>query len=203
MAYIRKPNFEKDNEFGKIGENLVRRILSESDKTVALYDVSDDYRFRLLDIDFVQIVKTREDGGEYTVDDVFDNIMGKDSDRSFFNLYEVKTDSRSLESRNVVYEIISHDGPGCAALTRANYFFYIFVDGNKDVREGWFIDVKKWRKFIRESCDNVVGMKDTKNGGIALNNYNRWGDRVMNILTNIDFLKKEKIASKINVEKYA
>lgn len=203
MAYIRKPNFEKDNEFGKIGENLVSEILSESDKTLALYDVSDDYRFRLLDIDFVQIVKTREDGGEYTIDDVFDNIMGKDSDRSFFNLYEVKTDSRSLESRNVVYEIISHDGPGCAALTRANYFFYIFVDGSKNIREGWLIDVKKWRKFIRESCDNVVGMKNTKSGGIALNNYNRWGDKVMNILTNIDFLKKEKIASKINVEKYA
>ena len=148
-------------------------------------------------------MKRKDDGGEYTENDVFDNLMGKDSDKSFFNLYEVKTDTVSLTSRNVVFEIISHDGPGCAALSRAGYFFYIFVDRNGIIREAWLIDMKLWRRYIRKNSNKIVDMTETIHGGIALNNFDKFGDSVMNALTNIEVLEKNKIAKKIDIEKYA
>ena len=203
MGYTRKPNFDKDNELGKIGEAFAYKVLSNSPKTVKAEDVSGEYMFRIIDVDFIQYLKKKEDGEEYTKEDVFYNIMGKEADRTFYNLYEIKTDTVSLESRNVVFEIISHDGVGCAASSRANYFFYIFVDKNLDIREAWLIDMRKWRECIRKNCKNVVPMTETKNGGIALNDFNKYGDRVMNILTNIEYLQKEKIATKIDIEKYA
>ena len=203
MACIRKPNFDKDLEIGKIGENLLREILEKSKKTVNIDDVSDDYRFKLLDVDFIQYTKKKEDGTDYNSDDVFYSFIGKDKDRTFRTTYEVKTDTRSLASRNVVFEVISHDGPGCAALSRADYFFYVFTDDNKDIREAWLINMKKWRKFIRENSKSPKNLSETKNGGFALHNFDTYGDHVLNFLTNIGVLEKEKIAININIREYA
>ncbi len=197
MAYNNVPDFEKDYELGKIGEEWAFEALSSSPKSVKVEDASGDYRFRLLDVDLVQYLKTKENGEQYTLDDVFANLMGKGADKSFFNLYEVKTDTVSIRTRNVVYEIISHDGPGCAAISRANYFIYAFINEHREIREVWLIDVKKWREYIRENSNNVRGMGETKNGGIAINNFNKFKDKVMNILTNIEVMEKKKIAKKI------
>lgn len=202
MAH-RLPNFRKDVKLGKIGEDFCYEMLKQSQKAVSIIDVSEDKRFQLIDVDFIQILRTKPNGEEYTKDDVFNNLIGGDADKTFYLLYEVKTDTVSITSRNVVYEIISHDGPGCAALSRAHYFFYIFVDGNNDIREAWLIDMKKWRQYIRENSKNVVKMIETKNGGIALNEFNKYNDKVLNILTNIEVMQKEEIAQKINIEQYA
>jgi hypothetical protein len=199
MAYHRKPNFNKDLIIGKKGEAWVYERLASSEKAVGVRNVAEDRRFMLLDVDFIQFLRNKENGEPYTEDDVFNGLMDKDADHSYYIMYEVKTDTVSLGSRNVVYELISHDGPGCAALSRAKYFFYIFTDDSTEIREVWLIDMKMWRQYIRENIDigNIVKMTETRNGGVAFNNFNKHGDRVLNILTNIEIMEKEKIAKKI------
>ena len=203
MAFKEKPDFEKDNEIGKIGENLLKKILSSSPKTKRVIDVSNEYVFQLIDVDFVQITEDSLNGSPYTMEDVKRNLIGKWRKNSFFVLYEVKTDTVSFTSRNVVYEFISHDKSGCAANSRADYFFYVFIDENLEIKEAWLITVKKWREYIRENHNNQVRMKDLHKGGIALNEFNKFDDKVLNVLTNIDVMEKEKIAIKIDLEKYA
>ena len=115
-------------------------------------------------------------------------------------LYEVKTDSRSEITRNVVYEIISHDSVGCAAASRSNYFYYVFVDEKKltDIKERWLIDMRKWRRLIRTK----FGTTDAENK-LKSHNYDIHGDKVFNLLCNIKYLSDEKVATRIdkNVQK--
>lgn len=198
MAHKDSPNFNNDMKLGKIGENDLKARIEKSPKTIEYIDVSDDKFFMLFDIDGIQITKKRENGEKYTIEDVKRSFL-EWTDKSFFTSYEVKTDTVSLTSRNILYEIISYDGPGCAASSRANYFYYVFVDGNDVIQERWLIDVKKWREYMRENDKNVKPLfkGSLEEGGIALNNFNKFGDRVLNMLTNIDVLEKEGIATKI------
>jgi len=198
MAHRDSPNFDNDMKLGKIGESDLRPRIEISPKTIEYIDVSDDPFFGLLDIDCLQITKEKENGEKYTVEDVKRSFLER-TDKSFFTSYEVKTDTVSLTSRNIVFEIISHDGPGCAAISRANYFYYVFVDRNDVIQERWLIDMKKWREYIRENDKNLKPLLkgSLEEGGIALNNFNKFGDKVLNILTNIDVLEKEGIATKI------
>lgn len=202
MAYNEKPNFEKDLKLGKIGEKIMRKILLASNKSKRVYDVSDETLFRLIDVDFVQIISDDDFGDPYFLDDVRKNLIGNGKDSSFYRLYEVKTDTVSLKSRNVVYEIISHDGAGCASNSRANYFFYVFLDKKRKPAEAWLIDTKKWRKYIRKHIEHPVSMLRLHKGGIAFNEFDKFGDHVANILTNIDIMEEKKIATRIDLNEY-
>ena len=203
MAYNEEPNFDKDNKLGKIGEKLLYKILCNSPKTKKVVDVSDEKIFQLIDVDFVQFIKFGIFGSPYTIEDVKKNLIGRGRNKSFFLLYEVKTDTVSLKSRNVVFEIISHDGPGCAASSRADYFFYVFVDKDREVKEAWLISATEWRKYIRQNIEHPVTMQELDKGGIAFNEFDKFGDHVANVLTNIDVMEKEHIATKIDLKKYA
>ena len=129
---------------------------------------------------------------KYTPEDIKGMILSHTKDKPAI-LYEVKTDSRSEKTRNVVYELISHDSVGCAAISRSNYFYYVFVDKQNlsKIKERWLIDTKKWRRFIRTK----FGRYDEDY--IRANNYDSYGDHVFNILCNIELLNSLKVAKRI------
>lgn len=186
----RESNFKNDIEIGKIGENDFKNFVENSSKTKKLYDVSEDPIFQLLDIDFIQIIK---DG--YTLEDAKNVFINHSNDKSFFNAYEVKTDLVSEKTRNVVYELISHDNPGCGAITRAKYFYYVFLNEfTHEIKERWLIDVKKWRNWIRINSE-----KEIKDIGkfIRIHNFDRTNDHVLNFLCNIEEMEQQQIAKKI------
>lgn len=186
----RPSNFKNDIEIGKIGEDDFKEFLSSSPKCEHFENVTDDPFFQLLDIDYIQFTRLKEDGTQYTSEDAKEALLNhfKDSERDFCLLYEVKTDTRSEKTRNVVYELISHDKTGCAATTRADYFYYVFTDefNFSKIKERWLIDIKKWRKFIRENAE--------KGEGIRLHNFDRTKDHVLNFLTNIECMKESGVA---------
>lgn len=186
----RPSNFKNDIEIGKIGEDDFKEFLSSSPKCEHFENVTDDPFFQLLDIDYIQFTRLKEDGVQYTSEDAKEALLNhfKDSERDFCLLYEVKTDTRSEKTRNVVYELISHDKTGCAATTRADYFYYVFTDefNFSKIKERWLIDIKKWRKFIRENAE--------KGEGIRLHNFDRTKDHVLNFLTNIECMKENGVA---------
>ena len=186
----RPSNFKNDIEIGKIGEDDFKEFLSSSLKCEHFENVTNDPFFQLLDIDYIQFTRLKEDGTQYTSEDAKEALLNhfKDSERDFCLLYEVKTDTRSEKTRNVVYELISHDKTGCAATTRADYFYYVFTDefNFSKIKERWLIDIKKWRKFIRENAE--------KGEGVRLHNFDRTKDHVLNFLTNIECMKENGVA---------
>lgn len=193
----RASNFKNDIEIGKIGEEDFEQFLSSSSKCEHFENVTEDPFFQLLDIDYIQFTRLKEDGSQYTSEDVKEAFLFhlKDTERDFCKLYEVKTDTRSEKTRNVVYELISHDKVGCAAVTRADYFYYVFTDEFNfgSIKERWLIDIKKWRKLIRENAENGEG--------IRLHNFDRTKDHVLNFLVNIEYMEKADVAKKIQPKK--
>lgn len=189
----RESNFKNDINIGKIGEQDFEKFLSSSSKCEHFENVTEDAFFQLLDIDYIQFTKLKEDGTQYTSEDVKDALLGhkKTTERDFCNLYEVKTDTRSEKTRNVVYELISHDKTGCAAATRADYFYYVFTDEYNfgEIKERWLIDIKKWRRLIRENAE--------KGQDVRLHNFDRTKDHVLNFLINIEYMKENGVAVKI------
>lgn len=120
---------------------------------------------------------------------------------------EVKTDTVTITSRNIVYEVISHDSAGCMAETKADYIFYVCVDDtNIDTigiinKEIWLIDMYKWRKFLRECFFGNMGIPntiDTKTGrykaSLRGNNFSPDKDKVANVLCDIDYMASIGIA---------
>lgn len=189
MAELRGSNFMHDIKIGEIGENDLIKILEKSPKTDYVADVSQNPIFQLIDIDIIQFIKRKENGEKYTVADVENAILGHSKERDFFNSYEVKTDTRGEETRNVPYEVISHDNAGCCGETRANYIYFTLLDNaTREIKERWLITTKKWRCFIRENFPSPY---------IKPSNFNRTGDKVWNLLCNIDEMERRKIARKV------
>lgn len=137
--------FDDSNKIGLIGENLLERYLSYHRRKYK--DVHDNKYFQHLDIDFVQFSPD-----VYTDDDsCLDLFLDSDVRSGNPNVYlkrrkeigigiEVKVDcvthnrkrrkdgTISEGTGNMVYEIISHNMPGCLARTYADYILYVCVD---------------------------------------------------------------------------
>lgn len=203
---MRKPNFKYDDEvYGKFGEDDFKKF---SDSIGFAYiDVSKDEIFQYVDVDFL-ISKSFEihndDNGLSLINGLnYHNlIFSRDKSKRDVYKFEVKTDTRSYETRNVVYEVISHDFSGCMGASKADYIYYVFIDDSGDElvkKESWSIDLTKWREYIREKFfDTSVRIVDSENiWGIRRNNFNTYGDAVGNLLCNIDILQKYGIAKKI------
>lgn len=190
MAELRESNFQNDMKIGKIGEDDLINLLKISPKTEHIEDVSDNPFFQMLDIDIIQFTQLRDSGEPYTADDVKEIFLTHSKKRNFFNAYEVKTDTRAEETRNVPYEIISHDNAGCCGITRSDYVYFVFLDNTtREIKERWLITTKEWRQFIREKFNEAY---------IKLHNFNRTNDKVLNFLCNIEEMEKQNVAKKIN-----
>ena len=100
--------FYSDIEVGNKGENIIYDYILNHPSTDMLVNVSKDWWFQQLDIDFVQV-----DGNG----DV--------------NKIEVKTDRLADKTGNMVYEVWSDRriySKGCFEKTQADYIFYYLIN---------------------------------------------------------------------------
>jgi len=194
----RKPNFRKDDEiYGKFGEDDFVEFCSGYGLNVK--NVSKELPYQLSDIDFL-VSK-----GKIEAFDDKKLIFSRNTEERNIYKFEVKTDTRSFETRNVVYEVISHDFAGCMASSKADFIYYVFVDdvngdGSEIIKkEVWKINLAKWRSYLREfffsGKISVKEMKDTY--GMRGNNYDDNDDRVANVLCKIETLEEHGIAKRL------
>lgn len=111
-------SFEDDLDFGKFGERLAYAIVSESPKTRAMIDCSNDSYFFDKDVDFLQLTDT-----------------GK------INKYEVKTDR--YMTGNMAFETRSNGNVGCLARTEADYIMYVYYRS----RDVFLINATSLKRF--------------------------------------------------------
>ena len=191
----RTPNFDYDNNvIGACGEKLFESYAIR--KKYKYIDVREDQRFQRLDIDYILIRNP-----EYDLERILEeNLFTKYNEhKNNWVSVEVKTDTRTHDTRNIVYEITSHDNPGCMARSNADMIFYFAVneDATK-IYEGWIVNTKNWREWIRENAPKLNGNVIDKQP-IRIHNYNTHKDKCLNFLCNIETLVKNKIATKINL----
>lgn len=137
--------FDDSVDVGLIGERLFERYISSNG--CKYKDVRDDSRFQHLDIDYVLFnpeVYTKDGSclDLFLDSDIFsgvESVYGKRR-REVGTSVEVKVDTRTHNRKlredgtvypgtgNMVYEIISHNMPGCLARTYTDYILYICVD---------------------------------------------------------------------------
>ena len=192
----RPSNFQLDNDiYGKFGE----RVFAEYAKSKgwAVVDVSDDPYYQLIDVDYVHIKDAT-----MTVHDFFHRWMFKrplEKRKNSAIMFEVKADTRVGGTGNVLYEIISHDGPGCLAISRADFIFYVQVndDGTK-AEKAWNINLNKWRTWLRENGYYI----NSKGFAIRLHNFNRTNDKVLNALCKIETMVEEGFAVEVDLSKF-
>ena len=208
MKMGRIPNFKTDNDiYGKKGEALFESFSAKHG--LYIIDVREGKEFQLRDIDYI-IIKNPE----YTIERILeeDSFTKYDKHEKDWISVEVKTDTRTHDTRNLVYEIISHDNAGCLARSCADFIFYVAVnhDATK-IFETWWVKLKEWRRWIRENSYKLNPQKKKDNGVfeenhgkqyLKLNNFNTYGDGCLNFLCNVDELVNQGIATKINVKAY-
>jgi len=136
-------NFHKDaKEIGPIGENRLEEMLNER----SIYeDISDDWRFRIFDIDFIQYTDGVIDR-ERVLNSYYHGKGAKDTNAY---AYEVKTDTATFKTRNLVYEVMSHDNEGSLSRSKADFVFYVSIDKTGNIMEEMLLDLKKLREWIR------------------------------------------------------
>lgn len=193
MDNNRTPDFNNDNAIGKVGENRLKEILMASSKTMGVFDLSDKVGYRKYDIDIKQI---KTDGTSV--------------------VYEVKTDTYGYITRNVSYELTSHDHAGCLARSNADYVFYVFVnpENHSEILESYLIDLEKWRRWIRVNSikfNNKYYRYQNENGrkaylyGFLQNSDKKDSDGVpmncLQILCNIDTMVKQSSNGNMIVRK--
>jgi hypothetical protein len=153
--------FEDSMIDGQIGEQMYIDYLTE--KNIKFIDVRDDELCQWLDIDFII------PQGEHNKEDILKDIRkAKPIDRTYRQMnvgytVEVKLDkvthNRYINKNgvltegtgNIVYEIISHNMPGCLARSYADFILYICVDTFEETtifKKAYMINLYKWREAI-------------------------------------------------------
>lgn len=116
-------NFQKDLEFGKKGEGLMRKRILGFKNIVDVRDISNSRKGIDDDIDFELLYA---DGHTSTV--------------------EIKTDLMAHKTGNFAYEEYSHKNPGCFARTKADHILYFIYQTG----EVYVLNPVKFRAFIAE-----------------------------------------------------
>ena len=157
----RKPDFKADiDTYGTWGESLFTDtyLKAFTDKKYGVYNVTKDPFFQSVDIDFV-IAKKPWFGMDY--DGLDNDKLYPDElpfpdpasvlDNPMFENVEVKVDTRTIDTGNIPYEVISHSQVGWCLVTRCDKVFLIIAreneEGLKPVKGLW-LDMKKWNKYI-------------------------------------------------------
>ncbi len=215
---VRYSNFGEDNKIGKIGERDFAenywKVFSNDDyyigKRWELRDVSYDSIYQKSDIDFLlvdDITKSVYDlYSDYGKQRMVDSSLSVGSSIRV----EVKTDTRTAETGNIVYEVKTHNKPGCGLVTKADYFYYVCVDSKQydNILRRFLIDIKKLRKYIK---DNKERISDDGNTELSEDNPMTWkrvtkpkkngemDDEILDILVSIKVLLNtpDKIAREI------
>lgn len=175
----RKPNFKADiDTYGTWGESLFISSYSGSfkEKKYGVYNVSKDPFFQVRDVDFVIAKKP-----------LYENYDGLDNDKEFpdefpddmkdaaiehpdFEKIEVKVDTRTIDTGNIPYEVISHAQLGWCLVTKCDKVFFIIARENEEGLtpiKGLWLDMNKWREFIADRTTRKISNLIRSEQGIA------------------------------------
>ena len=176
----RKPDFKSDiDKYGTWGESLFLNTYLESftKKNYGVYNVSKDPFFQERDIDFV-IAKKSLYGEDYDgldndkqfPDEFPEDIKELCIDSPDFEKVEVKVDTRTIDTGNIPYEMISHSQVGWCIVTKCDKVFFIIaredVNGLTPIRGLW-LDMTKWRAFIDDKTTRKRSNFIKSENGIA------------------------------------
>lgn len=192
----REFNFKNDVLIGKIGEDCFKRLMSSKNRNII--DVSKIPIYQSKDVDFVEIINKEK---YHTIDDVTSEIINNNTcnnrKKKDFNLYEVKLDTKTNKTRNIIYEITSDGIPGCSSKTESHYIIYYCSDetDTSKILEAYSIDVAEWRRWIHKNCKNRER--------VFLNPYISFEDgknkQILNFLCKIDVMVNDGVAKKIPI----
>lgn len=156
-------SFQDSLQDGKIGEQLYIDYVKSINGNII--DVRNDKQCQLLDIDFIRTYEN------HTKEEVLDNIQNGNPEKRIQRqkeigyAVEVKLDKATHNRKlingkithgtgNIVYEVISHNMPGCTARTYADFVLYICVDTFEPVTKlikAYMINMCNLRKAMTES----------------------------------------------------
>lgn len=164
----RPPNFSSDVEkYGAWGESLFEKHYEKAfkKKGYTLFNVSKIKEYQDNDIDFV-IAKYEDDdpSNPPTMDDV---ILGGTDE---YEKVEVKVDTRTIDTGNIPYEMISHGQLGWSLRTKCDKVFFIIAKEEGDtltpIRGHWII-MNNWHEFIADRSKNKISNLIKAERGIA------------------------------------
>lgn len=195
--------FNKSKFDGEIGEQLYIDFLK--DNNIDFIDVRNDDLCQWLDIDFIipKNNSTKQDVLEHIKNGNPNNRINRQQNIGY--TVEVKLDKVTHNrikknngeiingTGNLVYEIISHNMPGCLARSYADFVLYICVDTfqkNTILKKAYLINLYKWRKAMvetgKENQQNLQlkPLVKVKEQGVWTDEY------IMNILHPVENLLK-------------
>jgi hypothetical protein len=130
----RDPDYFGDIEkYGKFGEDL---FLDMYEDKLEIDDVRDNISYQRRDVDFI-VKKKGIEGRWYCI--------------------EVKVDTRTLDTGNLAYEVISHDANGWSVITQADFVFMVLAEDTEKLKpvKSLLIDMNKWKEY----CSNRLTPK--------------------------------------------
>lgn len=130
-------NFADSLSMASIGEYAVWTYLNQLTSVKSLWDVREDYRFQLMDVDFL--------------------VM--DAKRQVLWL-EVKTDYHSQDTGNFVYEVSTSGNIGCFEKTKADTIAY-YVPYSRNL---YFLNVLALRNYVKTHELKKIRMGDNAEG---------------------------------------
>ena len=194
-------SFEESNKIGSFGEEILEKLY------LALYkpkgwikeDVRGDEEFQRRDIDFL-FLKDGYTKEEYLALCDKGNLSLIQKRREWGKGIEVKTDRRTHETRNLVYEIVSHNMPGCMARSYADFVFYVCTDNvpnPSSFKEVFLIDLYELRRFI---VKNPFLKKEDGKFAIKLHSEEKIDNKredILNLLICVDAINDKDVCKDI------
>lgn len=189
-----KKDFDEQNKLGKIGENYFEKDISTELKPgTRLINVSSNDTLENFHVDFILADKNISD------DEAIESIITK-SMKGIKKLYEIKTDTEILNTRNMYFEVSSSANKlGWAFTTVADYLIYYGIDENENIQEGWKINVKKYREWFLDI--HRLPKRGTWNGKCKTSIFKSAGRDKNSWLTSIDSLVDYGIAKRLVIKK--
>lgn len=171
-------SFNDSNLEGQIGEEMYINYLK--DKNIEFFDVREDLQCQWMDIDF--IIPSNNHTKEEILEEVKHakpNTRAKRQkeigyavevklDKVTHNRFKKHNGDISEGSGNLVYELISHNMPGCLARSYADFILYVCVDNFDSetiLKKAYMINLYKWRQaMVNTGKNNIqhVVLKPTK-----------------------------------------
>lgn len=176
----RPPDFESDVEkYGAWGEDLFADTYASTfeKRGYALYNVTKSPFFQERDIDFV-VAKSPLysddydglDNGKKFPDELDESMNETVMSSCEFEKIEVKVDTRTIDTGNIPYEMISHAQLGWCLRTQCDKVYFIVAKEEGDnltpVRALW-LDMAKWREFIADKKTSKISNLIRGERGIA------------------------------------
>ena len=165
-------SFYDSNLDGQVGEQLYIDYLNANN--IKFIDVRNDIECQQLDIDFIipHGNNTKDDILKYVRHAHFNDRTQRQQkigytvevklDKVTHNRYITKNGDISNGTGNLVYELISHNMPGCLARSYADFILYICVDTFDEyttLKKVYMINLFNWRNLMTQNNNLNMRLK--------------------------------------------